>query len=137
MRCSFCGKPQHLARYLIDGGNNKYICSECIALCNEIIAHEESLGTTRPLMANHPTYVSDEVARPRGERSRDRSRGTREAGEPDYAPLIQQAIDMVGAQVGCSDTEAIPVMVTYAREHGGSLVEIAQAVVDRTIHFGE
>ncbi|HEY3110321.1 MAG TPA: ClpX C4-type zinc finger protein [Chloroflexota bacterium] len=45
-RCSFCGKGQEQVRRLIAGPNFVYICDECVALCNEIIAREE--GQPRP-----------------------------------------------------------------------------------------
>lgn len=38
-RCSFCGKEQEQVRRLV-AGPNVYICDECVALCNEIIAAE-------------------------------------------------------------------------------------------------
>src|SRR6267142_1729834 len=34
LRCSFCGKSK-------DSGPSVYICNECIALCNEILAEDE------------------------------------------------------------------------------------------------
>jgi ATP-dependent Clp protease ATP-binding subunit ClpX len=37
--CSFCGKSQNQARRLI-AGPNVYICDECVALCNDIVAEE-------------------------------------------------------------------------------------------------
>lgn len=40
LRCSFCGKSQEEVRKLI-AGPDVYICDECIALCNEILAEEE------------------------------------------------------------------------------------------------
>ena len=36
--CSFCGKSQEQVRRLIAGPNLVFICDECVALCNEIIA---------------------------------------------------------------------------------------------------
>jgi ATP-dependent Clp protease ATP-binding subunit ClpX len=36
--CSFCGKSQHEVQKLIAGPDLVYVCDECIALCNEIIA---------------------------------------------------------------------------------------------------
>ena len=39
--CSFCGKSQEQVRRLIAGPGGVYICNECIALCNEILAEEE------------------------------------------------------------------------------------------------
>jgi hypothetical protein len=43
--CSFCGKPQDAARRLI-AGPGVAICHECVALCNEIIAHDEHTTPT-------------------------------------------------------------------------------------------
>ncbi len=40
LRCSFCGKSQEEVRKLI-AGPDVYICDECIALCNEILAEED------------------------------------------------------------------------------------------------
>ncbi|MFV0348784.1 MAG: ATP-dependent Clp protease ATP-binding subunit ClpX [Halodesulfovibrio sp.] len=39
LRCSFCGKGQEQVQRLI-AGPEVYICDECVALCNEIIAQE-------------------------------------------------------------------------------------------------
>jgi ATP-dependent Clp protease ATP-binding subunit ClpX len=36
--CSFCGKGQEQTQRLIAGPNRVYICAECVALCNEILA---------------------------------------------------------------------------------------------------
>jgi hypothetical protein len=56
----------------------------------------------------------------------------------DYAPLIQRALDIVAAQVGCSDLEAMPILLSYAREYGGgSFVDLAQEVVDGSVRFGD
>ncbi|MDI6773783.1 MAG: ATP-dependent Clp protease ATP-binding subunit ClpX [Verrucomicrobiota bacterium] len=38
--CSFCGKPQHQARRLIEGPNAN-ICDECVQLCNGMLAGEK------------------------------------------------------------------------------------------------
>jgi ATP-dependent Clp protease ATP-binding subunit ClpX len=40
LRCSFCGKSKDAVKKFISGPN-VYICNECIALCNEILAEEE------------------------------------------------------------------------------------------------
>src|SRR5438477_2138730 len=40
LRCSFCGKSKDSVRKLISGPS-VYICNECIALCNEILAEDE------------------------------------------------------------------------------------------------
>ena len=43
LTCSFCGKPQSQVRRLISG-SGVYICNECVALCQDIIADEERLA---------------------------------------------------------------------------------------------
>jgi hypothetical protein len=40
--CSFCGKGQSQVKRMIAGPNDVQICSECIALCNQIIADAEN-----------------------------------------------------------------------------------------------
>jgi ATP-dependent Clp protease ATP-binding subunit ClpX len=40
LRCSFCGKSKDSVRRFISGPS-VYICNECVALCNEILAEEE------------------------------------------------------------------------------------------------
>lgn len=44
LNCSFCGKNQREVRKLI-AGPTVYICDECIELCNDIIAEENSKTT--------------------------------------------------------------------------------------------
>ena len=56
--CSFCGRGREQTRRLIAGPNGVYICAECVALCNEILAEgqpglsqqacEEARETVRP-----------------------------------------------------------------------------------------
>lgn len=53
VRCSFCGKPQSQAKRLISG-NGVYICDECVELCMDIIADEDSLHCGRPQPKNKP-----------------------------------------------------------------------------------
>jgi enoyl-CoA hydratase len=43
LRCSFCGKSQNEAAKLI-AGPMAYICNQCVAICNEIIADDENAG---------------------------------------------------------------------------------------------
>jgi len=38
-RCSFCGKKQSEVRRLI-AGPGVFICNQCVALCNEVLAHD-------------------------------------------------------------------------------------------------
>ncbi len=46
--CSFCGKNQDQVQRLIAGPNHVYICNECVALCNEIIAEEAGHPSGKP-----------------------------------------------------------------------------------------
>jgi DNA-binding transcriptional MerR regulator len=41
-RCSFCGKDNAEVRRLIAEPNGVFICDECVAKCNEILAKEEA-----------------------------------------------------------------------------------------------
>src|SRR5688572_23127767 len=41
LQCSFCGKSQREVKKLI-AGPTVYICDECIHLCNDIIAEEQT-----------------------------------------------------------------------------------------------
>lgn len=41
-RCSFCGKDNAEVRRMIAGPKGVFICDECVAKCNEIIAKEEA-----------------------------------------------------------------------------------------------
>lgn len=47
--CSFCGKSQHEVKKLI-AGPAVFVCDECVALCNKIIADTPDLpeGATPP-----------------------------------------------------------------------------------------
>jgi ATP-dependent Clp protease ATP-binding subunit ClpX len=59
LRCSFCGKSKDSVKKFISGPN-VYICNECIALCNEILAEEEereSAGHIAEVLT--PTEIKD------------------------------------------------------------------------------
>ena len=58
-RCSFCDKTQDQVRRII-AGNGVYICDECVALCQEIIA--DDLGTA-PTQAARRTCPSPPKSR--------------------------------------------------------------------------
>ena len=47
-RCSFCGKDQKQVRRLIAGPGGVFICDECVALCNNIIAEHERESAGAP-----------------------------------------------------------------------------------------
>jgi ATP-dependent protease Clp ATPase subunit len=46
--CSFCGKRQEQTRRLIAGPHGVYICAECIALCNQILAESQGASCQQP-----------------------------------------------------------------------------------------
>jgi len=48
LRCSFCGKSKDSVRKFISGPS-VYICNECIALCNEILAEDEERDVTETI----------------------------------------------------------------------------------------
>lgn len=50
LHCSFCGKPQHEVAKLI-AGPFVFICDECVAMCNDIIAGRRiaNKGYKKPL----------------------------------------------------------------------------------------
>src|SRR5260370_4916177 len=55
--CSFCGKRRREVRKLISGPR-VFICDECVALCNDIIAKEEA--QERPKYPR-PKEIADEL----------------------------------------------------------------------------
>jgi ATP-dependent Clp protease ATP-binding subunit ClpX len=50
LRCSFCGKSKDSVRKFISGPS-VYICNECIALCNEILAEDEEREVAEAITA--------------------------------------------------------------------------------------
>ena len=59
VRCSFCGKTQDQVKKLI-AGPNVYICDECVALCNEIIAEEcKNIGDIENLESLKPAEIKE------------------------------------------------------------------------------
>jgi len=53
VRCSFCGKTQDQVRRLI-AGPGAYICNECIALCQEIVADDMDIVAASPELTDIP-----------------------------------------------------------------------------------
>ena len=41
LHCSFCNKSQYEVARLIKGGDDVYICNECVDLCNDIISKDQ------------------------------------------------------------------------------------------------
>jgi ATP-dependent Clp protease ATP-binding subunit ClpX len=59
LRCSFCGKSKDSVRKFISGPS-VYICNECIALCNEILAEDEEREVAEAItQIPSPTEIKD------------------------------------------------------------------------------
>src|SRR5256884_3201614 len=59
LRCSFCGKSKDSVRKFISGPS-VYICNECIALCNEILAEDEEREVAEAItQAPIPSEIKD------------------------------------------------------------------------------
>jgi ATP-dependent Clp protease ATP-binding subunit ClpX len=59
LRCSFCGKSKDSVRKFISGPS-VYICNECIALCNEILAEDEEREVAEAItQVPTPTEIKD------------------------------------------------------------------------------
>ena len=48
LKCSFCDKRQDQVEQLIAGPGGMAICTECVDLCNEIIADARAMGSIPP-----------------------------------------------------------------------------------------
>src|SRR5205823_918626 len=60
LRCSFCGKSKDSVRKFISGPS-VYICNECIALCNEILAEDEEREVSEAITLTEAGYVGEDV----------------------------------------------------------------------------
>ena len=52
--CSFCGKTQGQVKRLIAGPDRVFICDECVALCDQIIAEE---SPSQSKSSSHPKSI--------------------------------------------------------------------------------
>ena len=58
--CSFCGKTQGQVKRLIAGPDRVFICDECVALCDQIIAEEspsQSKSSSHPKRTLNPRDI--------------------------------------------------------------------------------
>ncbi len=53
--CSFCGRGREQTRRVIAGPNGVYICAECVAVCNEVLAEGEPEQSQRACEEAHET----------------------------------------------------------------------------------
>lgn len=67
-QCSFCGKPQSQVKRLIRGPGSVFICDQCVAVCEQIIAEdrpeaeESSAASVQPLVPKElHRYLSEYV----------------------------------------------------------------------------
>lgn len=54
LACSFCGKEHRQVEQLVAGPGGVAICTECVDLCNEIIADSRAAGPMPPRRPGHP-----------------------------------------------------------------------------------
>lgn len=59
LNCSFCQKSRHAVAKLISGPG-VFICDECVGLCVEILAIENSKPTDSPAVPNWEERMSDD-----------------------------------------------------------------------------
>jgi ClpX C4-type zinc finger protein len=60
LHCSFCGKNQTQVRRLI-AGPSVFICDECVALCNNIIAEPETRVENLPRLESLDTMSNEKL----------------------------------------------------------------------------
>ena len=53
--CSFCFKSQHHVETLVSGPAGVFICDECVALCNNVIARNQTSNAPSPSDKEIPT----------------------------------------------------------------------------------
>jgi ATP-dependent Clp protease ATP-binding subunit ClpX len=58
--CSFCGKPEELAKRLIAGQNGAFICDECVDICSDMIKDSED-KTIEVVPLKKPAEIHQEL----------------------------------------------------------------------------
>jgi ATP-dependent Clp protease ATP-binding subunit ClpX len=53
--CSFCGKSYHSVRRLIQGGENVFICDQCVDLCHSLIQQDRAATPKPASISRTPT----------------------------------------------------------------------------------
>ena len=76
LRCSFCGKSKDSVRKFISGPS-VYICNECIALCNEILAEDEEREVAEAITQVPTPQEIKDIARPVRDRAGEGQEGAR------------------------------------------------------------
>src|SRR6187431_147286 len=95
--CSFCGKSQKEVKKLI-AGPTVYICDECIALCNDIIAEE--------VEKDEPTAGSDPMPKPSEIKAiLDDYVVGQERAKKTLAVAVHNHYKRIDAKVGADDVE--------------------------------
>lgn len=61
--CSFCGKEKAKTKKLIAGPDGIFICDECVALCNDMIAKAPASSTPEPVELKRPAEIKEELDR--------------------------------------------------------------------------
>ena len=115
LQCSFCGKSQKEVKKLI-AGPTVYICDECIALCNDIIAEEverdgplES-GTPLPKPAEIKAILDEYVI------GQDRAKKVLAVAVHNHYKRIESKVDADGVELSDRWQEAQTLRAWAAEE---------------------
>ncbi len=125
--CSFCGKTRTGQLKFIAGPGATYICSECVALCNEIIDDELGADPSPALGRLDASWRGDYITRATAEADADVTAGM---GADDEARCVFCRI-LQSAGTGTTDesnlivhrgTEAIVILNAYPYTSGHLMV---------------
>ena len=59
--CSFCGKEKSKTKKLIAGPDGIFICDECVALCNDMLAKIPSSAASEQIELKKPSEIKEEL----------------------------------------------------------------------------
>ena len=59
--CSFCGKEKSKTKKLIAGPDGIFICDECVALCNDMLAKIPSSSASEQIELKKPSEIKEEL----------------------------------------------------------------------------
>ena len=134
LRCSFCGKTQDQVRRII-AGPGAYICNECIALCQEIVADDIDLLSAAPAMNEIPTPAEMKEVLDEYVIGQDRAKRTLCVAVYNHykrisAPLQKDAIELQKSNIlmigptGCGKT--------YLAQSLAKILNVPFAIADAT-----
>ena len=127
-RCSFCGKTQDQVRRII-AGPGAYICNECIALCQEIVADDMDLMAAAPSLNEIPTpsemkEVLDEYVIGQEQAKRTLCVAVYNHYKRIGAKLPKDGVELQKSPTGCGKT--------YLAQSLARILNVPFAIVDAT-----